>query len=55
MGISTLFVTIGLASQTNFSFIGVFLILSGLCLFSFVFGISVGPTTWLYMSEVADL
>jgi hypothetical protein len=55
LGISTLLVTVGLIIQANYNFFGTVIIVTGLCLFSLVFGVSVGPTVWLYMSEVADL
>ena len=45
---------IGLSLQHFFNELGTFIILLGLSLFSIMFGMTLGPCTWLYLAETAD-
>lgn len=54
MSLSLFSIFLGLMVQDSFNGLGTFLILVGLGLFSLVFGMTYGPCTWLYISEIAD-
>ena len=54
MGIFLIAIFIGLMIQPLFNGFGTFIIIIGLMIFSLIFGMSIGPVTWLYVSEVLD-
>jgi MFS family permease len=54
MSISLFAIFLGLMIQDSLNGLGTFLILVGLGACSIVFGMTIGPCTWLYISEIAD-
>lgn len=54
MSFSLLSIFFGLIIQDLSNGMGTFLILLGLGLFSSVFGMTIAPCTWLYITEIVD-
>lgn len=54
MGIFLLFIFVGLMIQPLSNNFGTIIIIIGLMAFSLIFGMSIGPVTWLYVSQVVD-
>lgn len=54
MGIFLVTTFIGLLIQSSFNDFGTIIIIIGLMGFSLAFGMTIGPVTWLYASEVLD-
>ena len=54
MGIFLLAIFVGLMIQPFANSFGTIIIIIALMVYSLIFGMSVGPVTWLYVSEVLD-
>lgn len=54
MCVSLFSIFLGLMIQDSLNGLGTFMILVGLGVVSISFGMTIGPCTWLYISEVAD-
>jgi hypothetical protein len=54
MGIFLITTYLGLMIQPFSNEIGTIIIIISLMAFSIVFGMSIGPATWLYTSEILD-
>lgn len=54
IAISLMILYFGLVIQDVNKGLGTFLVLFGLSLFSYIFGMTIAPCTWLYLSEIVD-
>lgn len=54
MSISLFILYVGLQVQSYFNYLGTLMVLSGLSLFSLIFGATIAPCNWLYISEIVD-
>lgn len=54
IAISLIVLYSGLVIQDVNNGLGTFLVLFGLSLFSYIFGMTIAPCTWLYISEIID-
>ena len=54
IAISLIVLYFGLVIQDVNNGLGTFLVLFGLSLFSYIFGMTIAPCTWLYISEIID-
>lgn len=54
LAISLMVLYFGLVIQGSNLSLGTFLVLLGLGLFSYIFGMTIAPCTWLYISEIID-